>query len=197
MRGLIEHEDGLINSRLTWMLAFNGFLFTAYGLSLAPEGMVTAAQITDVPCSKDCATAQDVRDFLAQLQLVRVAIGLAGVGSRLVAAIGTAAALRRILQLNDIWCAHYRSTASLIQASPIGSYLTNRAGALAALLLPSIVCGIWAFVLVRLTVLNEWGFAGASDVAAGCLVLLGLLVAAGIGLFVSSKRASLDRRGLS
>jgi hypothetical protein len=31
-RGYIQHEDSLVNSRLTWSLTIHGFLFTIYGL---------------------------------------------------------------------------------------------------------------------------------------------------------------------
>src|SRR5271169_5831898 len=35
MRSYVEHEDGLINSRLTWSLTIHGFLFASYGILLA------------------------------------------------------------------------------------------------------------------------------------------------------------------
>ena len=34
IRDYITHEDSLINNRLTWLLAIQGLLFTAYGLSI-------------------------------------------------------------------------------------------------------------------------------------------------------------------
>jgi hypothetical protein len=34
-RGVIEHEDGLVNHRFTWLLILNGFLFTAVGSGTA------------------------------------------------------------------------------------------------------------------------------------------------------------------
>jgi hypothetical protein len=40
MRGYIQHEDGLINSRLTWSLTVHGFLFAIFGL--------LAGKITDI-----------------------------------------------------------------------------------------------------------------------------------------------------
>src|SRR4051812_28180466 len=30
-RGVIEHEDGLINQRFTWLMVLNGFLFASFG----------------------------------------------------------------------------------------------------------------------------------------------------------------------
>ncbi len=40
-RDYIKHEDGLINSRLMWILTINGFLFTAYGLTLQKKLDIT------------------------------------------------------------------------------------------------------------------------------------------------------------
>ena len=36
IRGLIEHEDNLINQRITWLISINAFLFTGYFLSQRP-----------------------------------------------------------------------------------------------------------------------------------------------------------------
>jgi len=36
VRGLIEHEDALINQRITWLITTNAFLFTGYFLSQKP-----------------------------------------------------------------------------------------------------------------------------------------------------------------
>ncbi len=45
-RGYLEHEDNLINSRLTWSLTVHGFLFASYGILLGKiadefSGLVT------------------------------------------------------------------------------------------------------------------------------------------------------------
>jgi len=42
-RAQIQHEDSLINHRMTWLLTFQAFLFGAYGFSLGAEN--TARQI--------------------------------------------------------------------------------------------------------------------------------------------------------
>lgn len=38
MRSYVEHEDGLISSRLTWSLTVHGFLFATYGILLGKIG---------------------------------------------------------------------------------------------------------------------------------------------------------------
>ena len=37
IRGMIEHENSLMNNRIGWMLAFNGFLFTAISISISQK----------------------------------------------------------------------------------------------------------------------------------------------------------------
>jgi hypothetical protein len=49
LRGYVQHEDGLINSRLTWSLTIHGFLFAIYGLlaSKAVDVMSSAKPLVD------------------------------------------------------------------------------------------------------------------------------------------------------
>ena len=49
LRGYVQHEDGLINSRLTWSLTIHGFLFAIYGLlaSKAVDVMSSARPLVD------------------------------------------------------------------------------------------------------------------------------------------------------
>jgi hypothetical protein len=45
-RDLIKHEDGLVNSRITWLQVFQGLLFTAF---IAGIGLFKEEEITCVP----------------------------------------------------------------------------------------------------------------------------------------------------
>jgi hypothetical protein len=49
LRGYVQHEDGLINSRLTWSLTIHGFLFAIYGLlaSKAVDVMSSAKPLVE------------------------------------------------------------------------------------------------------------------------------------------------------
>ena len=44
LRARIEHEDGLIVSRTTWLMASESFLYTAYAIAL--NGMTTPGMTT-------------------------------------------------------------------------------------------------------------------------------------------------------
>lgn len=48
-REIVRHEDGLINSRVTWLQAFQGLIFTAFfaGLGLLKENEVWSDRFRD------------------------------------------------------------------------------------------------------------------------------------------------------
>lgn len=71
MRGYIQHEDGLINSRLTWSLSIHGFLFAMFGL--------LAGKIADIysdPNKVSLPTAQHVISALLVLHFIVSGIGV-------------------------------------------------------------------------------------------------------------------------
>ncbi len=47
-RAQIEHEDALINHRMTWLLTLQAFLFGAYGVSFGAESVAQSARISRI-----------------------------------------------------------------------------------------------------------------------------------------------------
>jgi hypothetical protein len=73
VRSQIEHEDSLVNHRLTWLLMINGFLFSALGFSFAAEA--TGLDKGEGFCSK----INHARDGLAMLGFLSSLILLIGI----------------------------------------------------------------------------------------------------------------------
>jgi hypothetical protein len=71
-RSYVEHEDGLINSRLTWSLTVHGFLFAMYGI-LAGKVADVFVELHKAPDSP--RLLEDVITGLLALQIVVAAIG--------------------------------------------------------------------------------------------------------------------------
>lgn len=68
LRDYVKHEDELINSRLSWSLTIDGFLFTAYGVLLGQAFGIEAK-------STVAAAASGAVPFLFFLALPIVAVG--------------------------------------------------------------------------------------------------------------------------
>jgi hypothetical protein len=75
MRGYVEHEDELINSRLTWSLTVHGFLFAAFGF--------LAGKVVDLMLElykpHELAAAQQLK--LIVLALIGLLLGVAIIGA--------------------------------------------------------------------------------------------------------------------
>ncbi|WKJ91350.1 hypothetical protein QZJ86_04265 [Methylomonas montana] len=77
----IEREDGLINTRITWLLTFQGFLFAALAIVANNAG------------SKDVAIYWALK---YTLPVIGISIGVLGI-------LGVRAALIALSELKDIW----------------------------------------------------------------------------------------------
>ncbi|MBA86405.1 hypothetical protein ACSSNL_09555 [Thalassobius sp. S69A] len=96
VRRLVEHEDGLVDKRIAWMLAFNGFLFAAYGLSLGAEISLLEFTPTEPgpPFCVFVTCLESVEALGKRIETLRAALVIAGCLSALAALIGVWAAMR-------------------------------------------------------------------------------------------------------
>jgi hypothetical protein len=115
IRSQIEHEDNLINQRLSWFVAAQAFLFSAYAILLNAPSQVRLQRF---------ATQQEILFSLIPLVAIGVSILIY---ITVVAAMLAMANLRRLLEghMNEEESAllppvqGYRQTLLLGQASPI------------------------------------------------------------------------------
>jgi len=184
MRNLVEHEDVLVNNRLAWMLAFNGFLFTALGLSFSAEATALVKLGENAP--------ETFKTFGRSVEILRASLATAGVLSSLAAIVGVVAALAAIR------CAATTFEDSLQGKSsghpkffPASSKNARSLGMFSATLFPIIIAGVWTGYLT-------WLLRGSATDARtyAALVIFGLLMVAKIAM--SSLEASATReRGIS
>jgi hypothetical protein len=87
-REYVQHEDNLINNRMTWMLAIQGFLYAAYGFSVQKKLEVAAfMRAEDRLYVEDSSfgsrevplTLQDLADTMVELQVFVVSMALVGI----------------------------------------------------------------------------------------------------------------------
>jgi hypothetical protein len=130
-RNRIEHEDTLVMQRLSWLMASQSFLFTAY--AIVTNGMINAP-----------TTAGNI--FVNHLlALARIIPSVAMLNSLLIF-VSILAALKAIRQLRD----QYRRQP---QTLGIISLQTNKIartlGLSAPVLLPLLFLAVWLFLLLQ------------------------------------------------
>jgi hypothetical protein len=131
LRERIEHEDNLIVQRLSWLVASQAFLFTAYAIT-------TNGLSTFDPRSP--AGYQEQVGLLFRL-IPTVAISVA-----LLIDISILAALRAIRQLRRL----YQAKATSLDVPPIQTAATTRLlGLSAPLLLPILFVSVWLILLLN------------------------------------------------
>lgn len=131
IRARLEHEDSLIVNRLSWLMASQSFLFTAYAIVL--NGLATPA-----------ATAS-VQDH--QHRLIRL-IPLVGIASAVLIYVGIVAAARAMTWLGRLFRARRLDEANL-GLPPIRTPASMLVPGLAApLVLPAVFAAIWLYVLL-------------------------------------------------
>lgn len=128
-RQIIEHEDRLINSRLGWMFAFNGFLFAALGFSLSAE-----SSLSDEPRAEQ---------LLDTINALRLAVGAVGIAVSVIAWIGLVGAFCAIQYARHIY---HRHPSRLIAGD---QYITGpgkmaTAAGYASTLVPVTMTTVWA-----------------------------------------------------
>ena len=129
-RNRIEHEDNLIMQRLSWLMASQSFLFTAYaivtnGLSAAPT---TGANL-----------------FMNHLTTLARIIPIVALLNSLLIAISIMGALKAIRELRNEYSRH----AQVLEALPLQTSRFARCMGLSApVLLPLLFLAVWLYLLV-------------------------------------------------
>jgi hypothetical protein len=129
IRSQIEHEDNLINQRLSWFVAAQAFLFSAYAILLNAPAQVRLQRF---------ATQQEI--LLSLIPLVAIAVSIL-IYITVIAALLAMANLRRLLKNHMEDSAlfppvqGYRQTFLLGQATPI--------------LIPFVFMSSWIVLLIK------------------------------------------------
>lgn len=130
-RGRIEHEDNLIMQRLSWLVASQSFLFTAYAIT------------TNGLSSLEPKTAGG---FLEQSALLFRLIPTVAIFVALLIYISILAALRAIRQIRRL----YQAKSLPPHLPPIQTAATTRLlGLSAPLLLPLLFVSVWLVLLLN------------------------------------------------
>ena len=139
-RQQIEHEDTLVNQRLTWFITFQGFLFTAYGFSMMAESSSLG--------SFEKAPVESYARFMQNLEGMRHGMVGLGILSSIVALTGVMAAFRAVKD-------NEREMEQFPSLSPAGNKLfphligagtSNVMGILCGMLFPFLTGGGWIFL---------------------------------------------------
>jgi hypothetical protein len=94
IRAYIQHEDGLISSRLTWSLTVHGFLFAIYGLM--------AGKLIDILLSDKLSSVPPLHWAFSALLGVQAIVALFGFGVGFQSRIAIAAAGRALIHIRSI-----------------------------------------------------------------------------------------------
>jgi hypothetical protein len=128
-RDRIEHEDNLIIQRLSWLVASQSFLFTAYAIT------------TNGLSSLDPKIASR---FVEQSGLLFRLIPTVAIGVALLIYISILAALKAIRQMRHL----YQSKSPTPELPPIQTSATTRLlGLFAPLVLPLLFVSVWLVLL--------------------------------------------------
>jgi hypothetical protein len=131
IRSRIEHEDNLMSQRLSWMVASQAFLFTAYA-------------ITTSGLSNQISAGDSL--FHSQARVLFRLIPVVAICNALLIYIGILAALKAIRELRRA----YRARRGPNESPPIQtSVLTRRLGLAAPVLLPLVFILVWLALMIR------------------------------------------------
>ena len=123
----IEREDSLINTRITWMLTFEGFLFAALALVANKENIGTAVY-----------------------KVLKYALPLMGIAVGMLAFLGVQAALSALEVLKNRWDPEKFKG----YPQPFGGPRPHAFGALYSQGLPLVVIVTWATIFLWLLYLD-------------------------------------------
>ena len=129
-RNRIEHEDNLIMQRLSWLMASQSFLFTAY--AIVTNGMSSLPGNGGNIFANHLATLCRIIPIVALLNSLLILISIAG-------------ALKAIRELRD----QYRRQPKTLELIPLQTSQTARSlGLSAPVLLPLLFLAVWLFLLM-------------------------------------------------
>ena len=130
-RSRIEHEDNLIVQRLSWLVASQSFLFTAY--AIATNGLSSSVPHGEII-------------FINQEKLLLRLIPVVAVSNAILIFISILAALKAIHELRRDYPTHSHGT----ELPPIQtSAITRSLGLSAPVLLPLLFVAVWLFLLTH------------------------------------------------
>lgn len=132
LRDQIQHEDNLVTQRLSWLMASQAFLFSAYAILLnAPERAMS-------PFSRQ------------QQEWLITAIPALAVGSAALIYVSILAGVRALHNLHgdaERICGRARADSTL---PPIqGTAFTRLAGLTSPMLVPPLFISVWLFLTIR------------------------------------------------
>lgn len=158
-RSHCEHEDHLVNQRLTWLLALHGLLFTAYGFTISGEASALIAPYFTpgaTPIHSVPSPADAYRNFATQLASVREGMIWLGVLSSLAVLFGIVAAFRVIRDMNRQLPRPTVSSRRTLFTYPhlIGGMTCNVLGMTCGLLIPFLTAGVWMFIAYRINAVS-------------------------------------------
>lgn len=130
-RSRIEHEDNLVTQRLSWLMASQSFLFTAYAVVSSNLG----------------GSAIDSRTpFAKHLSVLASIIPTVAILNSLLILVGIVAAMKAIGELR----CRYEKITERLGILPLQTSWTVRVSAFAApVLLPLVFTAVWLFLLIR------------------------------------------------
>ncbi len=131
VRAQIEHEDNLVSQRLSWLLASQSFLFTAFAITL------------NGPSQSHFRSFESLSDLLIRLLEVVGLISALLIWISILAGIGAMRRLRTTLhqELRD---------SLLLKLPPVQTTgFTLRAGQFAPVLTPLLIMGIWLILILK------------------------------------------------
>jgi hypothetical protein len=131
--GHLKREHGLANSRMTWMLTSQGFLFTAFG----------------VINSKTASLEPDL------LQALRVAIPSVGLTVSVAALIGILGTNAAVSYYRNAWDSKHEKVWTRFPL-PSGDKIPHALGLFSTLIIPLIICFAWLLVVCKKDVLVFW-----------------------------------------
>jgi hypothetical protein len=111
VRGVIEHENGLVNNRITWLLASHGFLFTILGLSANNELVASCFRDPRIPPVKGALVAAAAVCNAYKFSVLPLLM-LLGLVISLIIAITISHAEKQVRAMDTWWDRRYGSTAA-------------------------------------------------------------------------------------
>jgi hypothetical protein len=132
VRSQIEHEDDLITQRLSWLMASQSFLFSAYAIVL--NGLNSST-----PSSQLETVKLDFYHFLPIAGILSTALIYASIWGGVIA----------IHRLRNLWDSHQVQAYSLNRPPIHSSRLPFFLGQCAPRLLPVALIGMWIYLLLR------------------------------------------------
>jgi len=133
IRQRIEHEDNLIVQRLSWLVASQSFLFTAYAIVL--NGLTVTPQPATATVIYQEARLSRLIPLVAMMTCALIYVGIV-------------AAVKAIARLRRSYRSRFPSDETDLPGIQVGR-LTRVLGLTAPLLLPLVFIGVWLYLSAR------------------------------------------------